>query len=75
MGARGLQAIPALSPRQLQLLQGCGSQPEAMAGFVCNTTVVESRLTDPAAGGLRALREVREEPSGDEAAEAEKAQQ
>lgn len=50
-----MQAIPALSPRQLQLLQGRGHEPSLAAGFVCNTTVVESTLTDPAAGGLRAM--------------------
>lgn len=49
-----MQAVPALTPRQLALLQHPGKPGTVAAAFTGSTTVVESVLTDPAAGPLRA---------------------
>jgi hypothetical protein len=50
-----LQAMPALSARQLQMLSGRRvPEQEIAAGFVCNTTVASVPFEDPAAGPLRA---------------------
>ena len=49
-----LQAVPALTPRQLAILQDAQMPSDLAAGFACGTTVVESKLTDPAMNGLRA---------------------
>jgi hypothetical protein len=48
-----LQAVPSLSPRQLALLQDVSEVPAVAAAYTGTTTVVESKLTDPAAGPLR----------------------
>lgn len=49
-----MQAVPALTPRQLAILQqATGSEAPLAAAFTGNTTVVESRLTDPAADPLK----------------------
>lgn len=49
-----LQAVPALTPRQLAILQHPGVPDSVSAAFAGSTTVVESKLTDPAAGPVRA---------------------
>lgn len=49
-----VQAVPALTPRQLAILQqATGKHPSLAAAFTGNTTVVESPLTDPAASALK----------------------
>jgi hypothetical protein len=49
-----MQAVPALTPRQLAILQqATGTDASLAAAFTGNTTVVESRLTDPAATALK----------------------
>lgn len=52
--AVSLQAVPALTPRQLAILQHPGMPDSVSAAFAGSTTVVESKLTDPAAGPVRA---------------------
>lgn len=49
-----LEAVPALTPRQLAILQHPGMPDSVAAAFAGSTTVVESKLTDPAAGPVRA---------------------
>lgn len=49
-----VQAVPALTPRQLAILQqATGSTTQLAAAFTGNTTVVESPLTDPSATALK----------------------
>lgn len=49
-----LDAVPALTPRQLAILQqATGGDTSLASAFTGNTTVVESPLTDPSANALK----------------------